>query len=111
MVKVFKAQFALSDNGKEHESEDGDKKIWISCGDHQWWHIEVFRKAIVRRHGEESVSEMRQDLDGIHYFWYSEGIDMDLIGRDVGVRHSSPSTSFNSSTASVEGGSEKEQVK
>ncbi len=93
---TFKAKFSQSIHGPTPEgisTKVWEEKAWISWGDHCWWHIEMIRNSIIARYGKESVSKMRQGPGGYLCFDHVEEVDFELIGKDLGVRHSSPSSS------------------
>lgn len=89
---VFKARFSLEDGKGQY------RKRFISCGDYHWWDIVLFREAIISRYGQNAVSQMQEDAQGCHYFEHIAEVDFDLITDDLGVKHSSPSTSSSSSS-------------
>ncbi len=90
-TEVFRAEFA-ADFG---ESETKEIEF-VSWGDYQSWSVFLIRDAIIDRYGADSVSEMKKDDKGYWYFDASAEVDYRLIGQDIGVSHSGPSSSSSS---------------
>lgn len=86
---VFKASFAL----KEYPEKG---VAFISCGDYQVQDIDSWRMAMIARYGEQSVTELKQDVEGKWMFEYSDEVDKELIIKDMGITFSGPSSSSTS---------------
>ncbi len=97
-IIIADQDFSTSGNRYYLQSADGEKDF-VGFSEYRYWHhwhLELYRDAMIKRYGEQTVGKLGRNEEGCLYFEFDNNIDLCLIREDIESTYASSSCSCSS---------------